>query len=341
MLAVSHGFSDPAQQNEPFTTRKAVEQSAYSAYYDPAKGFKPAQHNLTKAFLQLAGSLEATASPEPYIRHVLAEHTRIEAKFKAATGKSGSSRPTYLTDAYVENLLRGWKKLEGPLKLDALCRESGRNMRYAIMGSWNKSISEQVDQEAALSAPERLSFSNLLVKPSFTRADFHAMESFYKDSFDKLTEEGKDQISTRTKLGQLPEAERTEFLRKRSSGGTALVEIFNNYQDKLVPELEGRTRTGITSDTLENELIKHLHLSENAPSGQSLSETEFDAFKYSQLIRAGFQKRFDLAFQNLPKDQAKEIQKALTLMAENLLVIAHSEYEAAVRESWIDGVGKK
>ena len=40
-------------------------QPEYLASFDPAKGFKPAQSDLTEVFLQLAGSLEYYGSPEP------------------------------------------------------------------------------------------------------------------------------------------------------------------------------------------------------------------------------------------------------------------------------------
>lgn len=38
----------------------------YLTSFDPAKGFKPAQGDLTEILLQIAGSLEYYGSPEPY-----------------------------------------------------------------------------------------------------------------------------------------------------------------------------------------------------------------------------------------------------------------------------------
>lgn len=114
-------------------------------FYDPSKGFKPAQSSLTQIMLQLAGSLEHHGSPEPYIRHVIAEHKRIDAKYAKATGKTkGSSRPAYLTDEKVEILLNNWKRIEKPLQFNDMCRKCGVYMRHAIQGSWNKTADELV-----------------------------------------------------------------------------------------------------------------------------------------------------------------------------------------------------
>src|ERR1700710_154064 len=81
----------------------ATEPPEYLASFDPAKGFKPAQRDLTEIFLQIAGSLEANGSPEGYLRHVASEHTRIEALYREKFGKAPRSfRPGYMTDTYID-----------------------------------------------------------------------------------------------------------------------------------------------------------------------------------------------------------------------------------------------
>jgi len=87
----------------------------YLRYFNPSKGFKPAQTNLTQIFLQLAGSLEHSGSPEAYLRHMQKEHARISAKLTAKTGKPHHGRmPAHMTDAYVEKLIANWNLLSFP-----------------------------------------------------------------------------------------------------------------------------------------------------------------------------------------------------------------------------------
>lgn len=108
----------------------------YLAYYQPDKGFKPAQTNLTDILLQLAGSLEHSGSPELYLRHMQKEHARISAKFTAKTGKPHVSRmPAYLTDGYIDKLIANWNLLSPKLKLDDLAKNAGRCAREGIRGT--------------------------------------------------------------------------------------------------------------------------------------------------------------------------------------------------------------
>src|ERR1700690_1023998 len=83
----------------------AAEKPESLASFDPAKGLKPAQRDLTEIFLQLAGSLEFYGSPEAYLRHIAKEHTRIESLYSQKFGKYPNSvRPDYLTNQYIDAL---------------------------------------------------------------------------------------------------------------------------------------------------------------------------------------------------------------------------------------------
>lgn len=111
----------------------------YTRYFDPAKGFKPAQRNLTEAYLQAAASLEHFGSPEPYLRHMLAEHDRIHKLAMKAVGQNARScRPTSMTDEHVEKLIANWNKLSPVLHLDAVAREIGEDVRNGIRGVLDK-----------------------------------------------------------------------------------------------------------------------------------------------------------------------------------------------------------
>jgi hypothetical protein len=94
----------------------AADQPEYLATFDPAKGFKPAQSDLTDVFLQIAGSLEYYGTPEPYLRHMKAEHERVEAKYQKQTGhKPQSFCPAYMNSAYFDQFTANWQHMAAPL----------------------------------------------------------------------------------------------------------------------------------------------------------------------------------------------------------------------------------
>jgi hypothetical protein len=113
-----------------------AEKPEYLASFDPVKGFKPAQSDLTEVFLQLAGSLEYHGSPEPYLRHMKAEHTRIEAKYRQRFGRASKAYwPAYMSDEYFEQFAANWKMMAPKLGLEALSKRTGNLMRDAINGT--------------------------------------------------------------------------------------------------------------------------------------------------------------------------------------------------------------
>jgi hypothetical protein len=114
----------------------AADKPEYLASFDPAKGFKPAQTDLTEIFLQIAGSLEYYGSPEPYLRHMVQEHTRIEALYRQKFGNAPTSfRPAYMTDQYIDRLSANWNVLSPKLGLDSYAKDVGHMMRDAIKGT--------------------------------------------------------------------------------------------------------------------------------------------------------------------------------------------------------------
>ncbi|MFN0104177.1 MAG: hypothetical protein ACKV2U_19090 [Bryobacteraceae bacterium] len=108
----------------------------YFQSYDPAKGFKPAQRDLTEIFLQIAGSLEHHGSPEPYLRHMQAEHDRIEAKYRQKYGRAPQSRrPAQFSGDALARLSANWNVLSPKLGLEPLTKDIGHLMRNAIKGT--------------------------------------------------------------------------------------------------------------------------------------------------------------------------------------------------------------
>ena len=113
-----------------------AEQPEYLASFYPAKGFKPAQRDLTEIFLQIAGSLEYYGSPVPYMQHMAKEHERIDALYLARNGTVPKSyRPAYMTDDYLDRLATNWNALSPKLGLDSYAKEVGNTMRDAITGT--------------------------------------------------------------------------------------------------------------------------------------------------------------------------------------------------------------
>lgn len=114
----------------------AAEKPEYLASFDPAKGFRPAQRDLTEIYLQIGGSLEVYGSPIPYWQHVMAEQKRIEGLVEQKTGHRPSSLcPDFMTAAYVEGVAKNWNLLSPQLNLDRYAKEVGNVMRDAILGT--------------------------------------------------------------------------------------------------------------------------------------------------------------------------------------------------------------
>lgn len=307
----------------------ATDKPEYLASFEPAKGFKPAQSDLTEVFLQIAASLEFYGSPEPYLRHMKAEHARIEAKYwQQMGGKGRSFCPVYMDAAYFDRFNANWQHIAPQLGLESLSKSTGHLIRAAITGPdgqrtllvdvfnehqhrvyvamtnkklvsipgfddlkvalmkttrLNESASpvanltaeqqavvqptaqihaaflkmfaaldaglsaadaEKVrtvilsivddvgrmavseieaaiieqsldyrrslegpyssEQETALTPAELKIFVDFMKKPRFTRADFTALDEFYKGPYDRLTERGKDEMSKRIHAGMRP-----------------------------------------------------------------------------------------------------------------------------------------
>ncbi len=149
-----------------------VRQTAPRAYFDPTKGFKSAQRNLTEILLQIAGSLEHHGSPAPYLRHIQSEELRVARQYKLKTGHDmPSCRPADMTDAYIDRLISNWDVLSSKLNLDGLAREAGICTRKAI-GSSNDTGTPIIDilnehQRAVVACMEKgtaASFESLRTK---------------------------------------------------------------------------------------------------------------------------------------------------------------------------------
>lgn len=129
-------FASAAASNLTGGMAATADKPEYLASFDPAKGFKPAQGDLTEIFLQIAGSLEYYGSPLPYLQHMKAEHERIEAKYRQRLGRESKAYwPPYMADDYFDRFAANWNALAPKLGLEALAKNTGNNMRDAILGT--------------------------------------------------------------------------------------------------------------------------------------------------------------------------------------------------------------
>lgn len=92
-------------------------------------------NGLPRIVENLARSLEEQGTPVPYLRRVLAESERIQAKYIQRMGKDGPKVcPDWLTTEYIKDLEIGWANLNPHLELDSFGRMIGRNLRLALAG---------------------------------------------------------------------------------------------------------------------------------------------------------------------------------------------------------------
>ena len=104
--------------------------------FNTAKGFKPAQGDLTEIFLQIAGSLEAYGSPEPYLRHILKEDARIRELYRRQRNSSPRTFfPAYMTEDYITRFSANWNLLSPKIGLEPFAKEIGHLMGDAIHGT--------------------------------------------------------------------------------------------------------------------------------------------------------------------------------------------------------------
>ena len=119
-----------------FASANGAEKPEYLASFDPAKGFKPTQRDLTEVFLQIAGSLEYYGSPVPYMRHMQQEEVRIAALYERKYGHPSKALwPAYMTDEYLNRFAANWEILSPKLGLEPYTKEFGNTMRDAILGT--------------------------------------------------------------------------------------------------------------------------------------------------------------------------------------------------------------
>lgn len=302
--------------------------------YNPDRGFKPCQRNFEMIWLQIAGSLENSSSPEPYLRHMMAEYKRVDAASVKATGKMGTNRPSFFTDEYIEQAIKNWNTLAPTLALEGFSKNSGRNIRYAMMGSWSMSVSEMASLEKKLTPEEVDTYKKLLAKPSFARSDFSALDSFYGGPYEKLSDFGREQLSKRVFRGTMEPAKRQSHI-ESDKNGTILLPLLQSHQKQSLAALEDSKTPKANADTFRLILITRLRLNEDNLDLTGISGEERDALFYAHAIKGALKSRFDQIRKQASLAQSVEVEKVVVAMLDTLLLAAQSEYETGLHEDFI------
>lgn len=306
--------------------------AALATGFDPEQGFKPAQRNFQDIALQLAASLEAYGTPANYLRHVNSEAKRVEALWLKTKGKPSTFRPSYFTEQYIEKLITGWNQMAPVLALESFSRNSGRQMRGAIMGSWNMTPAELAAAETTLTKSQSAEFQRLLAKPFFTKGDFQALEKFYADGngYDGLSDVSKGELSKRIWRGTLSPEKRDADIQAQK-GGTIALSLLLDHQKKTIAGIGGNG-AGTSADDLRKAIISRLKLDQPSTDTEKMPSVERDAVIYSHAIRFYAKRRLKEISTRASAEQTQAMDAAMKLMFQNLVVAAQLEFETGLWE---------
>lgn len=278
---------------------------------------------LTGVALGMARSLEAEGSPAPFLENALREKKRLE-------GKGIQAFPASFTEARVSKVLASWKGIEGPLQLREFTKASGRDLRYGIQGHWQKTIPELVADEAGLNAVEKKRYETLLKKEKFQREDFPIMEAFYSKEWDKLTQQGRDQISRRLHLG-MTDSDRKLETPEELQKGTLFAETLRQYEKRVRGDFRAGKTPSLRANNLKLALVKGATKERPKEGGKNWYYQ--DTKNCYQRIHGGLEARKTKVGELMPSDAAERVKATLDEVVELLFVAAHSEFIARVQES--------
>ena len=277
---------------------------------------------MTDVALRMSRSLEANGSPAPYLESALNEKKRLE-------GKGIRSFPVDFTEERVRKVLASWKGIEGPLQLREFTKASGRDIRYGIQGHWQKSIPELVAKEARLSDGEKKRYEMFLKKEKFQREDFAAMEAFYSNEWDRLSQQGRDQMGRRLNLGMSDfdgELESKEKLAR----GTVAAEILREYEKRVRGDLARSSKSSWAAEDLRSVLKKGILV--ERPANMRNNWYYLDAKSCYLRVKNGSDARRVKVAELMPADAARRVVATLDEMTELLSEAVDSEFKGMLME---------
>lgn len=112
----------------------------------------------------------------------------IEALLAASTALTGSANTMVLGHLLdkAKNRIVELDRAEA----DSIAEEREKSLKEVA-------VAVMAEREAALNAEERRQFGEFLKKEHFTKADFGSLEQFYRSAWDRLSEDGKAEMSHR------------------------------------------------------------------------------------------------------------------------------------------------
>ena len=290
-----------------------------TAFYNPEKGFKPAQTNLTEIFLQLAGSLEHHGSPEPYIRHVQAENQRISLLVEQKIGKPYCGMPAHMSDEYLNQFITNWNALSTKLALDELAKEAGKGTRNVLRGSRDTGTfviaiinTHQEEVVQTMKGKSKNGSFEILQARLGTELGFTVPNPI------PLSGEGIAALVEREKA--LTEEERKEY--------AALLKYERFYKVKFgaLDSFYKRVFDKLTEDG-------QAEISKRVWGGIRGSETDKqDAINNTLILKKKFAELFKRIDSVLPTDQAQQVQGVVKSFFIDVARLAHSEFEIGIME---------
>lgn len=255
-------------------------------------------HNSETIGCYTSGCMEGKLSGAEEAEYASLESTiaQIQRTMQFGGGDAGTAA---LLMKFVEN---------ARARLDELQREAKRNAeKEKLAAETNLQFAAMVEREKALSEAERVEYAALLEHEHFTRAEFGKLEHFYSNSWDRLTDKGKDEMSQRvwggvrhgeygftelpevvqekeaqqmelvlrhskdskTEISAIPEQDRTDFLQARDEGKAK-----KSYEILDRPSFAAHAFAGESKGTAAKEaavaVVKTLKTEEQKPTEPAL-----------------------------------------------------------------------
>ena len=163
-------------------------------------------------------------------------------------------------------------------------------------------IAVLMERESRLSTAEREQYGQFLEKDYFTRSDFGPLDQFYGSAWDRLSEEGKDKMSSRVWGGirkgeyeftDLPENVRKkeseriyEFLMNPESMPDSYREIPDEDRKEFIREFEAGNHDAADEVLNREGFAENVSVRQDRPTSEKLTD-KFTELKVSKVVKNG------------------------------------------------------
>lgn len=297
------------------TAPNLFDEFRYKDFYDPAVGFEELDADLVDVFIKIAGSLEHHQSPEPYLRYVLAEYQSRSSRM--GQGRMGDVEPI-LTEEYVDGIMASWNQMREPLQMDEFARLSGIYLRHAVLGFWHQTIEERLSYEPNLNETDQARYRAIVERTFLEDVDMPAMELFYAEVRDKLTEQGKQSVSFRFWNGTRSNREIWDYMKELMDSGSFLHRILREFP----ADAEDETYTG-------HQLVGSIRVSLALEQTVDLSDygwMDIDSIEYAHNIKQLIDNRVEAISSQMGAETAASVRNELIRVPYSLCLYAFAEH---------------